>query len=248
MNTLLRRGAAVVGALFVLTAVGCTGNDDVIVMGTNATFPPFEYIGGAEGDEVVGFDVEIAEEIAADLGRELRIEDMEFDTLLTALNANKVDFVMAGMTINPTRAESVTFSEPYYEATQAVLVRRDDNNVSTLDDLRDTKISVQLGTTGNGIASELTAEENISAFNSAFEAVMELKNGKVDSLIIDRQPALNFLAKNEDLLMVDVAFDPEFYGIATRKGDTELAEAINATLTRIQESGRYDELIAEYME
>lgn len=232
----------------VLSAFGCSAKKDVIIMGTNATFPPFEFIGGAEGDEVVGFDIEIAKEIAKDLGLELRIEDMEFDTLLTALNADKVDFVIAGMTINPTRAESVNFSDPYYEATQAVMIRKGSDAVASLEELKGKKISVQLGTTGNDLASEYTSEANISAFNSGFEAVMELKNGKVDCLIIDQQPALSYLSKNPELEILSLDFEPEYYGIASKKGDDELQASINKTLARLKSSGKYDEFLGQYIQ
>ena len=226
---------------------GCSEKKETIVMGTNAAFPPFEYIGGESGDEVVGFDAEIAKEIAKDLGKELKIEDMEFDTLLTALNANKIDFVIAGMTINPKRAESVNFSEPYYEATQAVIVRKDQTAVKVIDDLKDKKISVQLGTTGNDMASKYTGEANISAFNTGFEAVMELKNGKVDCLIIDQQPAMNFVAKNPELEILSFDFEPEYYGIAIKKDDKDLLASVNKTLKRLKSSGKYDELISQFM-
>ncbi len=236
---------ALIISLIALT--GCAEKKKVVVMGTNAAFPPFEYIGGEAGDEVVGFDVEIAREIANDLGMQLEIEDMEFDTLLTALNADKIDFVIAGMTINPKRAESVNFSEPYYEATQAVIVQKGQTAVKTIDDLNDRKISVQLGTTGNDMASKYTSEGNISAFNTGFEAVMELKNGKVDCLIIDQQPALNFVNKNPDLEILSFDFEPEYYGIAIKKEDKDLLESVNKTLKRLKSSGKYDELLSQYM-
>jgi polar amino acid transport system substrate-binding protein len=231
----------------VIAFTGCTEKKETIVMGTNAAFPPFEYIGGASGDEVVGFDAEIAKEIAKDLGVELRIEDMEFDTLLTALNADKIDFVIAGMTINPKRAESVNFSAPYYEATQAVIVKKGQSLINVMDDIKDKKISVQLGTTGNDMASKYTAEAKISAFNTGFEAVMELKNGKVDCLIIDQQPALNFLTKNPELEILSFDFEPEYYGIAIKKENKELLESVDKTLKRLKASGKYDELLSQFM-
>lgn len=236
-------------ALIVLLAAltGCAEKKDTIVMGTNAAFPPFEFIGGKTGDEVVGFDVEIAKEIAKDLGKELEIEDMEFDTLLTALNANKIDFVIAGMTINPKRAESINFSEPYYEATQAIVVKKGQSIIKVIDDLKDKKMSVQLGTTGNDMASKYTEEGKISAFNTGFEAVMELKNGKVDCLIIDQQPAMSFVAKNPELEIISFDFDPEYYGIAIKKDNKELLDSVNKTLTRLKSSGKYDELLLQFM-
>ena len=236
---------ALIISLIALT--GCAEKKDAVVMGTNAAFPPFEFIGGESGDEVVGFDIEIAKEIAKDLGKELEVEDMEFDTLLTALNADKIDFVIAGMTINPKRAESVNFSQPYYEATQAVIVKKGQTAINVIDDLKDKKMSVQLGTTGNDMASKYTSEAKISAFNTGFEAVMELKNSKVDCLIIDQQPALSFVNKNDDLEILSFDFEPEYYGIAIKKDNEELLESVNKTLNRLKTSGKYDELLSKYM-
>lgn len=172
---------------------------------------------------------------------------MEFDTLLTALNANKIDFVIAGMTINPKRAESINFSEPYYEATQAIVVKKGQSIIKVIDDLKDKKMSVQLGTTGNDMASKYTEEGKISAFNTGFEAVMELKNGKVDCLIIDQQPAMSFVAKNPELEIISFDFDPEYYGIAIKKDNKELLDSVNKTLTRLKSSGKYDELLLQFM-
>ncbi|WP_020611049.1 basic amino acid ABC transporter substrate-binding protein [Sediminispirochaeta bajacaliforniensis] len=236
---------ALVALLSVLS--GCQKKNE-LVMGTNAAFPPFEYIGGADGNAVVGFDVEIAKAIAEKAGKTLRIEDMEFDSLLTALNADKIDFAIAGMTITDEREKSVDFSDPYYEATQAVIVRKADNPISTKDDLNGKKISVQLGTTGNEIAKEFTDDSNIVAFNTGFEAIMELKNGKVDAMIIDEQPAQNFIRQNSDLEIVSLDFDPEYYGIAVKEGkSSELLPIINATLKELKANGTYDKLLSEYM-
>ncbi len=235
-------------AIAVVALASCSKKEadvQTITMGTNAAFPPFEYIGGATGDDVIGFDVEIAKAIALKAGMKLEIEDMEFDTLLTALKADKVDFVIAGMTINEKRKASVNFSAPYYEATQAVIVQKSNEDILTIDDVKDKKIAVQLGTTGNGVAEEYSSE--ITAFNTGFEAIMELKNGKVDLVIIDEQPAINFLKKNPELKIVNMPFDAEFYGIAVKKGNEDILKTINETLKEMKADGSYDALMTEYM-
>lgn len=231
--------------LFLIVSCNKNSQEEMLVMGTNAAFPPFEFIGGSTGDDVIGFDVEIAKAVAKRLGKDLKIADMEFDTLLTALNAEKVDFVIAGMTITDKRKESIDFSVPYYEATQAVIVQTSNNSISSKEDIKDSKIAVQLGTTGNGVAEEFSTK--ITAFNTGFEAIMELKNGKVDMVIIDEQPAKAFLKKNSDLKIINMNFDPEFYGIAVKKGNSEVLKAINDTLADLKSSGKYDELMLEYM-
>jgi polar amino acid transport system substrate-binding protein len=242
-----RTSLLIIAAAGLLLLLGGCGKKDQLVMGTNAAFPPFEYIGGANGDEVVGFDIEIAEAIAKNAGRELRVEDMEFDTLLTALNAGKVDFTIAGMTITGEREKSVDFSAPYYEATQAVIVRKADNQISSKDDLTGRTISVQLGTTGNEVAKDFTDDSNIVAFNTGFEAIMELKNGKVDLMIIDEQPARNFVKQNPDLEVLSLSFEAEYYGIAVKEGNSELLAVINRTLEELKADGTYDKLLSEYM-
>ncbi len=159
---------ALIISLIALT--GCAEKKDTVVMGTNAAFPPFEFIGGESGDEVVGFDIEIAKEIAKDLGKELEVEDMEFDTLLTALNADKIDFVIAGMTINPKKSRKCKlFHSLIMKLLRQLLLKKGQTAIKVIDDLKDKKMSVQLGTTGNDMASKYTGEGSISAFNTGLK-------------------------------------------------------------------------------
>ncbi len=233
----------------VALVAGCGKKDEarVLVMGTNAEFPPFETRGGADGTEVVGFDVEVARAIAAKAGLPLRIEDMKFDSLLPALNAGKVDLVLAGMTITEERARNVDFSEPYYKATQVVLVRADSAVPESKEALKGQVIAVQLGTTGDGMAAEITGQENVRQFTSAMDAVVELMNRKVEAVIIDEQPALQFVKKNPGLVLVRLAFDDEFYGVAVKKGNAELLAKVNEALAEIAADGRYEQFVNQWM-
>jgi arginine/lysine/histidine transporter system substrate-binding protein len=241
-------GSLMVLALVALLAA-CSRKDTTkyLVMGTNAEFPPFETRGGANGSEVVGFDVEVAKAIAAKVGLPLKIEDMKFDSLLPALSAGKVDMVLAGMTITPERAQNVDFSSPYYKATQVVLVLAGNLIPQTKDDLKGEKIAVQLGTTGDGAAAEITGQENVRQFTSAMDAVVELMNSKVAAVIIDEQPAINFQKKNPELILVRLAFDDEFYGVAVKKGNAELLAKVNEALAEIAADGRYDQAVDQWM-
>ncbi len=227
-----------------LLLTGCGKDQDVLVVGTNAAFPPFEYMGGANGDEVKGLDIDIAKAIAADAGKTLKVENLKFDSLIVALNSGKIDFIASGMTITDERQKSVNFSTPYYEATQVVIVNQDSQIFNTPADLAGKKIAVQLGSTGDIMAKELKAE--VVAFNTGFEAFMELKNHKVDLVLFDSQPAATYLAKNPTLKQLDIDFSPEFYGIAVSKNQPELLGQINATLSRLQNSGEYQQLIEKY--
>ena len=178
-------GSVTVAAVLVLAACGRKDTTKYLVMGTNAEFPPFETRGGEGGAEVVGFDVEVARAIAAKAGLPLKIEDMKFDSLLPALAAGKVDLVLAGMTITEERRQNVDFSIPYYKATQVVLIRKGDPVPQAKEELKGRKIAVQLGTTGDGVAAEITGQENVRQFTSAMDAVVELMNSKVDAVVIN---------------------------------------------------------------
>ena len=230
-----------------LAACGKKDETRYLVMGTNAEFPPFESRGGAGGDDVVGFDVRVAEAIAAKVGLPLKIEDMKFDSLLPALSAGKVDMVLAGMTITEERARNVDFSAPYYKATQVVLMRSGAEVPATKEALKGRMVAVQLGTTGDGVATEIVGQGNVRQFTSAMDAVVELNNGKVDFVVIDEQPANQFLKKNPGLVLVRLEFDAEFYGVAVKKGNAELLAQINEALAEIAEDGRYDQFVDEWM-
>ena len=247
MKKILFGTLTVLAMAALLAACGKKEAGKVLVMGTNAEFPPFETRGGANGSEIVGFDVEVAKAIAAKVGLPLKIEDMKFDSLLPALSAGKVDMVLAGMTITPERAQNVDFSAPYYKATQVVLLLAGGFIPESKDDLKGKTIAVQLGTTGDGVAAEITGQENVRPFTSAMDAVVELMNSKVDCVVIDEQPAIQFAKKNPELMLVRLAFDDEFYGVAVKKGNAELLAQINAALAEIAADGRNDQFVDQWM-
>ncbi|WP_028112483.1 basic amino acid ABC transporter substrate-binding protein [Ferrimonas kyonanensis] len=232
-------------SLTLIALTGCNKKDDVLVVGTNAAFPPFEYIGGASGDEIKGFDIDIVKQIAEDSGKTLKVENMKFDSLIVALNAGKIDMIAAGMTITPERQASVAFSDPYYEATQVVITQKQDDQIHTIEDLKGKHFAVQLGSTGDIMAKTFT--EQVTAFNTGFEALMELKNGKVDLVLFDSEPAANHLQKNPNLKLQKLDFDPEYYGIAVSKDNPELLKQVNASLDAMKSNGNYDALITKYM-
>lgn len=214
----------------------------VIVMGTNAEFPPFEY---REGDEVLGFDVEIAKKVAEKLGAELQIEDMLFEGLIPALEAGKIDFIAAGMSVTEERKQNVDFSNGYYEASQVIIVTKDNEDIKGPEELKNKKIGVQLGTTGDNEAQSIEGAEVVK-FNAGFAAIMDLQNGKVDAVVLDSEPAKNFAAQNDQIKILDVELTQEEYAIATKKGNTELISAVNSVLEEMKSNGEYDELVKKY--
>lgn len=223
------------------TASESTGG--VLRMGTNAAFPPFEY---KEGDEVVGLDVDISKKIAENLGMTLEVVDMEFDSLLSAVNADKCDFVAAGMTVRPDREKQVDFSDTYYRSTQVVLVPIDNDSITSVDDLKGKSIGVQTGTTGEEEANNIEGAE-VRSFSNGLEATLALTNGQIDAIIIDAEPAKNFEENNSDAIkIVEVGFADEYYALAVKKGNSELLEKINTALAELKEDGTLDDLIASY--
>ena len=220
--------------------------DGVLTVGTNAEFPPFEYVG--DDGEPDGFDMALVKAIGEKLGVEVQIENMEFASLVSSIGS-KIDIAAAGMTVTDERKETVDFTNSYYEAVQYVILPAD-SEIATADDLKDQAIGVQLGTTGDFIAEELTS--NVSQYNKAVDAVNDLVNGRVDLVIIDKNPALVFENKFEgQVVAVDGAqfgFEPEEYAIALPKGDTALADQINAAIDELKADGTFDELVKTYIE
>ena len=238
---------AAVFVFFCCAACGEKKAADVLVVGTNAEFPPFEMRGGADGNEIVGFDIDVARKVAEKSGKRLIVEDMKFDALIPALNAGKVDMVLAGMTVTPERAENVDFSEPYYKVTQIVLLRGSDaGKIKKIDDLKGKKIAVALGTTGDTVASSLTSADGLVRFDSVFEAVMELKNGKVDLVLTDEALGGVLHSKNPDLARVDLPFKDEYYAAAVKKGNKKLLDQINASLEDLKNTEEMDILLERH--
>lgn len=225
-----------------------TNTKSELVMGTNAAFPPFEFVTsqGLVG-EFDGIDVAIADKIAKESDKTLKIEDMEFESLITALNTGKVDMVLAGMTANEERRQSVDFSDPYFVASQVIVVAKDDTAISSSADLQGKKIGVVQGYTGDDIVTGDLKIEPAVRTSRGIDAVQELKNGKLDAVVIDSATG-EALAKKNDLKIVKdpEAFESEEYAIAVQKGNTELLEKINKVLSDMKESGEIDKLADKY--
>ena len=216
--------------------------DKTLVMATNAEFPPYEYY---EGEEVIGIDVDIAKAVAEELGMELKIEDMAFDSVIPAVSSGKADIALAGLTVTDERKENLNFTDTYAKATQVIIVK-EDSAIAGPDDLEGKKIGVQLGTTGDLYASDIKDAE-VEQYNKGFEAVQATMQGKIDAVIIDSEPAKEFVAEAEGLKILDEAFTEEEYAIGIAKDNDELLEKVNKALKSLKESGKLDEIVAEYI-
>ncbi len=223
--------------------------DGVLTVGTNAAFPPFEYLG--DDGEPDGFDIALIEAIGEKLGVTVEVMDMEFDSLCTSVG-NRIDVAIAGMTVDPEREQTVTFSDNYYKAIQNVLVAADNTEITDMASLEGKAIGVQQGTTGDMIATDEIPNAEVKRYNTFALAVEDLKNGNLDAVIIDQNPAEVFAAENEGVLTLlgaeNFGFADEYYAIACPKDDSALVASVNAALAELQADGTFDQLVAEYIE
>ena len=221
--------------------------DGVLTVGTNAEFPPFEFVG--DDGQPDGFDMALIKAVGEKLGVKVEIENMEFSSLVSSIG-NKIDVAIAGMTVTEERKQTVDFSNSYYDAVQYVILPKG-SELSTADDLVGKTIGVQLGTTGDFIASDIE-NSTVSSYNKAVDAVNDLINGRVDLVIIDKNPALVFEGKYpDDVVALDGAqfgFEVENYAIAMPKGDTALVDAVNKAVEDLKADGTFDKLVKQYIE
>ncbi|MCQ2471462.1 MAG: basic amino acid ABC transporter substrate-binding protein [Clostridia bacterium] len=237
-------------AAMVVAFAACGGKKaetTAIKFGTNAEFPPFEYINNQGGiiDKFDGIDMAIAKAIGEKTGKEAKIENMEFDSLLIALQNGQIDATISGMTITEERKQAVDFSHPYYEATQVMIVK-DGSDIKTAKDMADKKIVVIQGYTGEECVKDLGYK--YEAFKKGSEAILELKNGKCDVVVLDSATALNYIGDNKDLKVIEdkEAFEVEEYGIAVKKGNTELLNQINEVIDAMKADGTLGKLAVQF--
>lgn len=239
--------------------VGCGGGSEetaaddtaaeTLIMATNAEFPPYEY---HEGDAIVGIDAEIAAKIAEKLGMEFKIEDMAFDSIIPAVTSGKASFGMAGMTITEDRLQMVDFSDPYATAVQVVIVP-EGSAITSVDDLfaegASHVVGVQTGTTGD-LYSTWDIEDmelgTVERYSRGADAVLALTEGKVDCVVIDSEPAKEFVSANEGLVILDTEYATEEYAICFAK-DSELTEQVNGALQELIADGTVQSIIDKYI-
>ena len=227
-----------------------TVNEGVLTMATNAEFPPYEYY---EADQITGIDAEIAAAIAEKLGLTLKIEDMEFDSIISSIKGGKADLGLAGMTVTDERLEEVSFTQSYATGVQVIIVT-EDSDIKSVDDLfaegANHTIGVQLTTTGDLYTTddiEKAGLGTVDRYNKGADAVMALKNGKVDCVVIDNEPAKAFVAANEGLKILETEYVTEHYAIAVAKENTELLNAVDTALQELTADGTIQSIIDKYI-
>lgn len=239
----MKKTLALVLSLLMLMMTFSAYAADKLVVGTHAEFPPFEYIG--DDGTIQGFDADLITAIMGKVGQEIEIINMDFASLILALQNGQIDMAIAGMTITEERKQNVNFSDPYFEATQKLIVKEGSAIAFTQNLTADMKIGVQEGTTGDMYATD-NLPAKVERYNKALDAVLDLKNGRLDAVLVDAAPS-EYLASNVGgVVVLEENISEEQYGIALRKEDTELLEKINAALKELTESGEYDTMYAEY--
>ena len=218
-----------------------------LYMATEGTFPPYEYY---DGDQLVGIDVEVAGAIAEKLGMKLEVVDIAFDSIVSGVQAGKYDMGMAGMTVNAERLEQVNFTDSYSTGIQVVVVK-EGGKVQSLDDMGadGVVIGTQSGTTGFLYASDDFGDEKVKGFAKTTDAIEALKNGQVDCVMLDNEPAKALVAANPDsgLSILDTAYAVEDYAIAINKDNTDLLNQINTALAELKADGTLQGIIDKYI-
>ena len=249
--------ALLLAAIMALSLAACASTSKTeetasakLTMATEATFPPYEYY---DGDAIVGIDVEVAQAIAEKLGMELEVTDIAFDSIIPGIQTGKYDIGMAGMTVTDERKEQVNFSDSYATGVQVVIVK-DDSPITSVDDLfadgASTVVGTQAGTTGFIYATsdiEDVGLGTVKSFGKTTDAVEALKNGQVDCVILDNEPAKALVAANEGLHILDTEYAVEDYAIAIAKENTDLLEKVNKALSELTADGTLQSIVDKYI-
>ena len=264
-KSLLKKIIAVtIVGVFGVMSIGCSNstgesNDKLseikeagkLVVGMSADYAPYEYHALIDGeDKIVGFDVDIAQAIAEDIGVELEIKEMNFDSLCEAVQLGKIDMTISGMTPKPEREKAVDFSDIYYKAEQAFLVQASNKDTyKTLVDLEGKKIGAQMGSIQSEIAEGIKGAE-VKLLTDVNTLILELKKGNIDALIVEA-PVANLAAMNSlDLAVGEEIIEDSEGGsaIGMTKGSPELVEQVNSTLKKLMDEGKIDEFVQKAVE
>ena len=213
--------------------------EDTLVMVTEAGFAPYEYT--EDGETVIGVDVDIANEIANELGMKLEIQNTTFDGALTAVQQGKADFAAAGISISEERDKTMDFSIEYATSRQVAVVNKEAGRLASIDDINgDTIIGVQAGTVADTAYCADNGYEP-KRYNKFMEAAHDLKNDKLDCIIMDELPAQQMVEENDDLTILDGEVMTDKYAIAVQEGNQELLDKINPILQKLIDEGKIDE-------
>lgn len=216
-----------------------------LVAATDATFSPMEYKN--DKGEMVGYDIEFGQKLADEMGVEISFVHITWDDIFKSLEDNKVDMVIASVTITDDRKKQYLFSDPYLNAGQVVITRKTDTNIKSPYDLSGKKIGVQKNTTNEDEAKKYTSPSLVQTYENFVEASKDLSDAKVDAIFCDLPAAKGIITDNPDLKVSSDPFTDEYYGIVFRKDQTALQEKINAAITSLRQKGILYNLKEKYL-
>ncbi len=250
VKKLICTGLLALGVVALLGGCGSQGGEQaqkesVLKVGTNATFVPFEF--KQEGsEELQGFDIDVAKEIAKRTGKTIEFKNVPFDALVPALDTGEIDMAASGMTITKARMEKVGFGIPYYESGMAVVVK-ENSSIKGLHDLSGKMIAVQMGTTGADLASKINGAM-VKNFDHTSDALLELQNGGVEGALIDLPVAQYYVAKHGDqhLSVIEYPNTKEYFGLAMNKKNKELIDSVNKALAEMKQDGTLNKIYQKW--
>ena len=232
--------------LFVLLIVfglcGCSSREDKLIMVTEASFAPYEYYSDGK---IVGVDVDIAKEIALEMGRKLVVKDVSFDSIIHEVKSGKADLGVAGISYSDERAKQVDFSLEYTTSRQVVLVR-ESSSINSIDDIKGKKIAVQLGSVADMYVSEMYDNKNIVREKKYLAAIQDLKDKKVECVVMDELPAKEIVGENNDIKILNDILAEDSYGIIVDKGNKDLLDVVNRVVERLKQEGKIDKFIINH--
>lgn len=228
--------------LCLITLCGCGRNKNELVMVTEAGFAPFEYY---ENNEIVGVDVEVAKEIANRMGKKLVIKDVAFDSIINEVKSGKADIGAAGISYTEERSKQVDFSNDYFTSKIVVIVK-DNENEADFKDLNNKTIAVQLGSTADTYVTNNYKNSTITRQKKYLTAIEDLKNDKVECVVMDELPAKEILQKNSNLKILSNVLSTENYGMVVKKNNKELMNVVNEVIEELKSSGKIDEYVLKY--
>jgi len=220
-----------------------TAEEGFLNIATNAEFPPYEY---KEGDGFAGIDIEIAGAIAEALGLELKVNDVEFGSIIGGVQTGKYDMGIAGMTVTEERLESINFSDSYATGIQVIIVK-EDSEIASVEDLEGKMIGVQQDTTGDIYCAGDFGDDHVTEFKTGADAVQALVAGKVDCVVIDNEPAKSYVEAVGGLKILETEYVTEDYAICIAKENEDLLNAVNGVLAELKESGTLQEIVDKYI-
>lgn len=226
-----------------------SGTEDkkVLKMATSADYPPFEYIDTAKGSEIIGFDIDLANALAEKTGYELEIQDMDFNSLIPALQAKQIDLVLAGMTPTPERKENVDFTDVYYTANH-MIVSLKDKGIKSIEELKGKTIGVQLGSIQEEKATEISeqVELKIENRNKISDLIQELKTGRIDAAIIEDTVANRYFEKDQQLAGFTLTSEDEAGSAIAFQKDSAVTKEFNDALNEMKENGELEKLVIKW--